>query len=73
MANQKDTPETTLFWVELVCDKCADTTSGTWARKAIPRREMKAEAKKAGWVFEGSKAFCSEQHRLAWHEAKKQS
>lgn len=55
-ANQ---PMETLFWVELVCASCKDTTSGGWASRQIPVRAMKKEAAAQGWVFAGKHAYCS--------------
>lgn len=60
-------PTRTLFWCELVCSRCNDTTSGRWVADSVPRRAMKLEAKREGWVFEGREAFCREAHQLAWH------
>nr|WP_192963513.1 hypothetical protein [Pseudomonas fluorescens]CEK42359.1 hypothetical protein PQBR57_0406 [Pseudomonas fluorescens SBW25] len=53
-------PMETLFWVELVCASCKDTTSGGWASRQIPVRAMKKEAAVQGWAFSGKHAYCSE-------------
>ena len=38
-------------WLELVCERCAQTTVGRWTFKGtIPRREMAEEAKNNHWV-----------------------
>ncbi len=61
-------PTRTLFWTELVCSYCNETTAGQYVASKVPIRSMKLEAQRAGWVFEGVDAFCREAHRQAWHE-----
>lgn len=56
----------TLFWVELVCGECSTTIAGTWTSGKVPVREMKKEAKEAGWNFLEKEAFCCEEHRAIW-------
>ena len=48
----------TYIWCEIVCCNCSDAVSGRHTSGALPRREMKKEARKAGWVFSGNDAFC---------------
>lgn len=37
-------------WCEIVCEVCARTIAGEWSYGRIPRKAMRDEATKAGWV-----------------------
>jgi hypothetical protein len=51
----------TPVWVELVCAHCAKTDIGRWSHNGqIPVRELKAEARKRGWLFKHNEVFCSD-------------
>lgn len=39
-------------WCEIVCNDCADAAEGRNVSGTIPRREMKRDAVRAGWVFD---------------------
>lgn len=52
-------PVRTLFWVELVCASCSDTTAGQWTDGRIRIKEVKAQAASEGWSFGGVHTFCS--------------
>ncbi len=62
-------------WCELVCYSCARSTAGrSVSGSAIPKREMKAEAKREGWKFKHNESYCSSfclsQHEWQIEEAK---
>ncbi|WP_454740447.1 hypothetical protein [Cupriavidus necator] len=53
----------TEIWCELVCACCARTAGGQYTTNGrLPRRELKADAAAAGWLFKGNEAFCSTEH-----------
>lgn len=48
-----------VVWCELVCDSCAKTTAGVHINGyTIPRREMRAEAMRHGWIFHDGSTYC---------------
>lgn len=49
------------IWCEIVCNSCAATTAGRYTFGAVPRREMKEDAYKAGWLVRESEFYCSEE------------
>lgn len=56
-------------WIEIVCHTCADTMPGVNTRGAIPRREMRRDAKEEGWVFKrNGDTFCSQACADKWVE-----
>lgn len=55
-------------WCELVCENCSSTTAGRYVTGQIPRREMREEAKKEGWLFDGVEVFCSSKCKDMWSE-----
>lgn len=61
-------------WVELVCAACARSTAGRSVTGAIPRREMKSEAKREGWQFRGKDSYCSSwcEQQMQWQQIDKQ-
>lgn len=38
-------------WCELVCFRCSSTIGGRFTNNHIPRRELAASAKSAGWIM----------------------
>ena len=56
---QPQQAQQTLFWVELVCARCSATRPGQWVARQIPVRQMKGDARAAGWVFSRVHSFCS--------------
>lgn len=50
---------TSPVWCELVCSQCSCTTAGRFTYSSIPRTQMRAEAKKAGWILQASEWYCS--------------
>lgn len=50
---------TSPVWCELVCGECGCTTAGRFTYNTIPRVQMRAEAKKAGWILRASEWYCS--------------
>jgi hypothetical protein len=60
----------TEIWCEIVCAKCATANIGQYATGRIPRKELKAQARSAGWLFDGDEAFCSAECKDEWnHES----
>lgn len=39
-------------WCEIICIDCASTTEGCHTSSTIPRRQMKRDAIRKGWVFD---------------------
>lgn len=49
----------TEIWCELVCLCCARTSNGQFTYNgSVPRKALKATAKRDGWTFEQDAAYC---------------
>jgi len=52
------TRDSSPVWCELVCGCCSETTAGQFTYGAIPRADMRADAKLYGWVFRDGDWLC---------------
>ena len=60
-------------WCEVVCAECSDTSQGQFVTGDIPRRELKQQALREGFIFPKgmSEAFCSKKCHLQYMEKNK--
>jgi len=49
------------IWCEVVCRGCSCTTAGRFTSGQIPKREMRSEARRAGWILVHGEAFCGKE------------